>query len=165
MLNVDVTAHARIQKVLSEGSNTDVFFFSWWDGEMIEMPLKGGPSSARGRMAFRWRADNGPPLNAGLVAFAIFIGSGSILLGSPILLCFFRRGPDPLPPPLLWIRPCNCRKYTKYETCAKCTKCTGFIATVHLKIFPIIYDKWRPNDWVYLSFYLSRGLSYAYLGC
>ena len=31
-----------------------------------------GPSSARQRnaieMAFRWRADNGPPLNAGLVA-------------------------------------------------------------------------------------------------
>ena len=46
------------------------------------------------------------------------------------------------------------------------TKCTGFIfciftAEVHLKIFPIIYDKWRPNDWIYLSFYLPRELSYA----
>ena len=33
---------------------------------------KSGPSSVRQQnaieMAFRWRADNGPPLNAGLVA-------------------------------------------------------------------------------------------------
>ena len=36
------------------------------------MPLKSGPSSARQRntieMAFRWRAEIGTPLNAGLVA-------------------------------------------------------------------------------------------------
>ena len=36
------------------------------------MPLKSGPSSVRQRnaieMAFRWCADNGPPLHAGLVA-------------------------------------------------------------------------------------------------
>ena len=36
------------------------------------MPLKNGPSSAHQlnaiEMVFRWRANNGPPLNAGLVA-------------------------------------------------------------------------------------------------
>ena len=38
---------------------------------------KSGPSSARQRnaieMAFRWHADNGPPLNAGLVALLFLV--------------------------------------------------------------------------------------------
>ena len=64
-------AHARIHKVLSEGYHTDnVFLFCffrfliWWDGEKIECHLKWaiiGPPA-------RWRADNGPQLNVGLVA-------------------------------------------------------------------------------------------------
>ena len=53
-------------------NNTDTFLFyyfsSRWDGERIE-------SSVRQRnaieMAFRWRADNGQSLNAGLVALFV----------------------------------------------------------------------------------------------
>ena len=32
------------------------------------MPLKVGHHRPASEMAFRWRTDNGPPLNAGLVA-------------------------------------------------------------------------------------------------
>ena len=65
------TPHARIQKVLSKGSTFDKFFLV---DEGIENPNITiiGPSSVRQRnaiqMAFRWRADVGPTLNAGLVA-------------------------------------------------------------------------------------------------
>ena len=55
--------HARIQKVLSEGIHQLDNFFSMMRGGMIQMPLLAGH-----QMAFRWRADNGPILNAGLVA-------------------------------------------------------------------------------------------------
>ena len=51
-------------------------------------------------MAFRWRADDGPKLNTGLVALWYFRRSGPVLLRNPIFLCFFRGGPDPLSPPL-----------------------------------------------------------------
>ena len=48
--------HARITKVLLEGSNSDkVMFFI--RGERIQIA-----------MAFSWQADDGPTLNAGLVA-------------------------------------------------------------------------------------------------
>ena len=50
------------------------------------MPLKMGHHRTAISMVFRWRADDGPPLNAGLVALRFFRGSGSILLGNPILL-------------------------------------------------------------------------------
>ena len=62
---------ARIQKVLSEGVH--LITFSLVD-EVIEDPniTINGTSSTRQRnaivMAFRWRADAGPTLNAGLVA-------------------------------------------------------------------------------------------------
>ena len=42
-----------------------------------------GPSSA-----FRWRADYGPTLNAGLVALRFFRGSGPVLLGNPFFVIF-----------------------------------------------------------------------------
>ena len=49
-----------------------------------------GPSSARQQkvisMAFCWRADDGPTLNAGLVALWFYRGSGSVLLRNPIFL-------------------------------------------------------------------------------
>ena len=74
-------------------SNTDnVFFlflffiyFFFFDGmERGSNFTKSGPSSARQRnaikMAFRWRADNGPPLNAGLVALCF--------LGDPDQYCY-----------------------------------------------------------------------------
>ena len=59
--------HVRIQKVLSEGiqlcnSDNVFFFFFFFRGERIQISLK---------MAFRWRADDGPMLNAGLVALRI----------------------------------------------------------------------------------------------
>ena len=62
-----------------------------------------GRPAKRHLMAFRWRADDGPTLNAGLMA-AFYRGSGPVLLENPIFLRFFRGGPDPLPPPPLWIR-------------------------------------------------------------
>ena len=87
--------------------------FVFYEGRADPNSTKSGPSSARQRnaikwnailMAFRWRADYGPTLNAGLVAFTvIFQGSRtSILLRNPICLWFFREvGPDPVPPPPL----------------------------------------------------------------
>ena len=48
-------------------------------------------------MAFRWRADDGPTLNAGLVALWFYRGSGPVLLRNPIFI-FFQGGPDPLSP-------------------------------------------------------------------
>ena len=69
--------HARIQNILSEGVVRE-----------DRKATKNGPPSAHQRnaseMAFCWRV-NGPPLNAGLLA-------GSILLGNPIFLWFFRGG-------------------------------------------------------------------------
>ena len=54
-------------------------------------------------MAFRWRVDDGPALNAGLVALRFFRGSRPILLENPIFLKFFRGGGQnslSTPPPL-----------------------------------------------------------------
>ena len=39
-------------------------------------------------MAFRWYADKGLTLNAGLVALWFIRGSGPVLLRNPIALCF-----------------------------------------------------------------------------
>ena len=64
--------HVRIQKVLSEGSNFNfLFLFSCFDeGRKDSNTTISGPSTARQRkaiqMAFRWRADGGPSLNASL---------------------------------------------------------------------------------------------------
>ena len=52
-------------------------------------------------MAFRWQADDGPALNAGLVALWFLRGSGPVLLRNPLFV-IFQGGPDPLSP--LWIR-------------------------------------------------------------
>ena len=38
------------------------------------------------QVAFRWRVDDGPTLNAGLVALLFVRGSGPVLLGNPIFL-------------------------------------------------------------------------------
>ena len=59
---------ARIQKVLSEGSNFDnvflfLFFLKFDEGRKDPNTTVSGPSTA-----FRWRADDSPTLNAGLVA-------------------------------------------------------------------------------------------------
>ena len=51
------------------GSNSDILFDEEWEDSNS---TKRGPSSARERnaieMASRWRADDGPTLNAGLAA-------------------------------------------------------------------------------------------------
>ena len=49
-------------------------------------------------MAFRWRADCGPTLNAGSLAWWNYRGSGPVLLRNPLFLGFFRGGADPLSP-------------------------------------------------------------------
>ena len=56
-------------------------------------------------MAFRWRADDGSTLNAGLVALLFFRGSGQVLLKNTIFLLFFREGLDPMSS--LWIHACT----------------------------------------------------------
>ena len=69
-------------------------------GERIKIPLKAGHQWP----ASEWRTDDGPTLNARLVALWFFRGSGPVL--EPYILWFFRGlGPDQLsPPPLdLWV--------------------------------------------------------------
>ena len=57
-------------KLFHRGSNFDCVFVD--EGREDSNTTIGGPSSARQRnaieVAFRWRADGGPTLNAGLVA-------------------------------------------------------------------------------------------------
>ena len=84
-----------------------LFFFFDKRKEDPNSSTKSGPSLARQRnaiyMAFRWRDDDGPTLNAGLAALWFFRGSGPVLLRNPIFLWFFRgevRTPCPPPPPL-----------------------------------------------------------------
>ena len=66
--------HARIQKVLSEGVQGLNFgnFFLVDEGMEDTNVTINGPSWSRQRnanlMAFRWRTDDDPTLNAGLVA-------------------------------------------------------------------------------------------------
>ena len=75
-------------------------FFSWWEDPNTTIC---GPSSGRQRnaisMALRWIGNDGQTLNAGLVALWFFRGSGPVLLGNNICLCFFREGVRP-PVPL-----------------------------------------------------------------
>ena len=68
--------HVRFQNVLPEGSNSDGFFSD--KGKEDLNTTKSGPSLAHQRnaikmafqikMAFRWRADDDPTLDTGLVA-------------------------------------------------------------------------------------------------
>ena len=53
-------------------------------------------------MAFRWRADDDPTLNAGLVALLFFQWIRTSIAKKPYIFCDFQGGggtPDPLPPP------------------------------------------------------------------
>ena len=66
-----ITLHVRIQKVLSEGVQFFDYVFLVDKGrEDPPNSTISGPSVARQRnankMAFHWRADDGPTLNAGL---------------------------------------------------------------------------------------------------
>ena len=64
-------------------------FFSWWG--------KGG-SKNHYKRAFRWRADDGPTLNAGLVA-AIFQGTRTCIARKPYIFVIFHGGSGPPGPP------------------------------------------------------------------
>ena len=88
------------------GRNLITFYFlvdGIWGIEDPKIDIN-GPSSARQRnaieMAYRWRADDGPTLDAGFVALWLFRGSGPVLQRNPIFLWFFRGGggADFLPP-------------------------------------------------------------------
>ena len=72
------------RKFCQRGSNFDNFFL-FDEGKNDTNTTFSGPSTTRQRnailMAFRWRADDGTTLNAGLV---ILRGSGPVLLKTPI---------------------------------------------------------------------------------
>ena len=59
-------------------------------------------------MAFRLRADDGPTLNAGLVALLFFQGIWTSIAKKPYIFVIFQRGgcPDPMSPLLI----CPCTK-------------------------------------------------------
>ena len=56
---VNMRTHARIQKVLSEGvqlcNSDNVFFFSFFRGERIEISLKSGHRRPASETPFKWR--------------------------------------------------------------------------------------------------------------
>ena len=86
---------------------TTIFIFILVDeGREDPSTTISGPSSTRQRnaikwrflMAFRWRVDDGPTLNAGLLV-AIFRGSGPVLLENPMFCDFSEEGVrTPCPP-------------------------------------------------------------------
>ena len=94
--------HARIQKVCQWEPNSDnVFFYSFFmRGEWIQKALKEGyhrPASET-PFTFRWRADDGPTLNACLVAL-IFQGIWTSIGKKPDIFCDLSGGSGPPAPP------------------------------------------------------------------
>ena len=81
-----------------------VFFFD--EGIEDQNTAINGPSSAHQQnaieMAFCWRANDGPTLNAGLVAAIFFQGIQTSIAKKPNNFEIFQGGwgPDPLSPPL-----------------------------------------------------------------
>ena len=78
-------------------------------------------------MAFPWQADDGPTLNAGLLALWFSRGTGPVLLGKPIALLFCRGlGSDShfstLHPHLFWIG----AWYECFNQCALAAMCLMF---------------------------------------
>ena len=92
--------HAGIQKVLSEWVQLWQSFFFLVDKERkTPNTTISGSSSARQRYSIKWRANDGPILNVGLVALWI-LGDLDQYCWNPMFLCFLRGCPDPLSPPL-----------------------------------------------------------------
>ena len=63
--------HARIKKFLSEEVQLrQRFFFFFSRGDRIQMPINAGHHGppAKRKCLIRWRVDDGPTLNSGLVA-------------------------------------------------------------------------------------------------
>ena len=95
--------HARIQKVCQwePNSNNEFFLLFFMRGEWIQKALKEGyhrPASET-PFTFRWQADDGPTLNACLVALIFREIWTSIAKKPYIFVIFFQGGKDPLPPP------------------------------------------------------------------
>ena len=91
------------ESFVREGPTLTTFFFYLDEGRKDPDTTISGPSTAHQRnaikMAFRWRADDGPKLNAGLVA-AIFQGIRTCIIRKPFVI--FQGGgggPNPLSPP------------------------------------------------------------------
>ena len=85
------------RKFCQRGSNWHfLYFFKSIRGERILLPQKAGHHQPASGTPFRWWADDGLTLNAGLIA----LWSGPVLLS----LCFSRGWGSC---PLLWIRTCD----------------------------------------------------------
>ena len=89
------------RKFCQRGSNSDKFLF-YHLVKLDPNTTKMGHHRSTSKTPFKWWADewdDGPTLNAGLVALWFFRGSGPVLLRNHI---FFRGGgevsPDPVPP-------------------------------------------------------------------
>ena len=92
----DNNKRCRSRKFCQRGSNFDKFFFLFFflidEGREDPSTTISRPSSA-----FRWRADDGSKLDAGLVA-AIFQGMRTCIARKPYILCFSGGSGPPVPP-------------------------------------------------------------------
>ena len=99
------------RKFCQRGSNFDnVFLYLFLVDEVLEdqnTTLSGGGSKYHSRRAIigppakhlRWRAADGPTLNAGLVASRFFQGIWTRIAEKPYIFAIFQGGLDPLSPP------------------------------------------------------------------
>ena len=78
------------------GLNFDKFFLLVDEGREDQLVTIATPAK-RHKMAFRWRADDGPTLNAGSLA-AIFQVIRSCIAKKPYIFIIFQGVLDPLPP-------------------------------------------------------------------
>ena len=79
--------HAWIQKFCKSGPNFDyIFLVDEWREDPSNTIREPSTACQRNAVAFRWHTDDGPILNAGLVALCFFRGSGPALLRNPIFL-------------------------------------------------------------------------------
>ena len=110
-----------------------------------------GPPAKCLEMAFRWRAYDGPTLNAGLVALWFFRRSGPVLLRNPIFLWIFRgrgSGPPVLPPldPRMDLSPraSPLRTYIQIMTrhLATTVRCTLQVIRMKRRVLPCIRNYW-----------------------
>ena len=93
-----VHCHAMIQKILPEEVQPWQHFFV--KGESIQIALK--VDHHRPVMAFRWQADDGPTLKAGLLTLLIFHGIRTSIAKEPYIFVILQGwGSWPLPPPPL----------------------------------------------------------------
>ena len=126
------------RKFRQRESNSDMFFFLFFvvvfflffvfcvsdDERGDQNNTKSGPISTHKRnaitVAFRWRAYDGPTLNAGLV----LQGIRTSIAKKPYIFVIFQcvgRGPDPCPPPPHLDPPMKTSQHTLAKTCQSWT--------------------------------------------